>query len=432
MPTTLHDHHRIVVTGMSVHTPLGDTLDAFIEGLLAGRSAISHWKGFDTSQIYAKVGGDLSGYDTAAAVAGLRTALPDATWLRLSRLVSRAPFSTKLSLLLAARAMIDARCEAGWPSTHRVATLVAGHNINELYAFENRTRFDEQPDWIDALMSLNRLDTDHGGCVSELFGLRGPLYTVGGACASGNLALRLAVDEIRYRGQDAAVVIAPVLDYNPLELHAMALMGAITTTSFNDTPALASRPWDVRREGFVPSHGGGCLVLEPLSRARKRGAHIHAEVLAVDASSDANHLPNPSADGQELLMRRVLDQAGLHPDDIDYVNAHATSTPLGDVAEAHSISAVFGSRPGLKVNAPKSILGHCCWSAPTVEAIAGILQMNAGVLHRSLNIDDLAPEVTLDVCRERNQPHHVRRFLKNSFGFGGINAIAIFGRVSPG
>jgi 3-oxoacyl-(acyl-carrier-protein) synthase len=331
-------------------------------------------------------------------------------------------------MLLAIDAMLDAGLFGARYEPRSVATLVAGHNINEMYAFENRTRFEEEPEWIDSMLSLNRLDTDHGGCVSEVLGHKGPLYTVGAACASGNVALRLAVDEIRHRGQDVALVAAPVLEFNPMELHAMAIMGAIAYQAFNEAPAQASRPWDARREGFVPAHGGGCLVVESLAHARRRGAKIHAEVLAIDASSDGCHLPTPSADGQIALVRKVLAQAGLAPEQIDYVNAHATSTPLGDVAEAQSIKAVFGAKPRLKVNAPKSMLGHCCWSAPTVETIAAVLQMNAGRLHPSINIETLDDEVTFDVCRDGPREHEVRYLVKNSFGFGGINSVSVLGR----
>ena len=423
---------RVVVTGMSINTALGDTLEQFLTGLLCGTSAISQWKTLDTSRIYSKIGGDLSKYDAMARMTALQEVLPQGTWTKLQKLFIKAPFSTRLSMLLAADAMRHAGMDDGalnGIAAERFATLVAGHNINENYAFDNRTQFDDEPEWIDSLLSLSRLDTDHAGCVSELFGLRGPMYTVGAACASGNAALRLAVDEIRFRDCKAAIVVGPVLDYNPMELHAMAIMGAISFASFNDAPTQASRPFDARREGFVPAHGGGALILESLESAQRRGATIHAEVLAVDASSDANHLPNPSEDGQVALMQRVLKQAGLKPEDVDYINAHATSTPAGDVAEAKSIARVFGEHcKQLKVNAPKSLLGHCCWSAPVVETVAAILQMQAGKLHASANIEKLDSAVELDVCADGVQDCDVRVFMKNSFGFGGLNSVSVLGR----
>jgi 3-oxoacyl-(acyl-carrier-protein) synthase len=276
------------------------------------------------------------------------------------------------------------------------------------------------------MLSLHGLDTDHAGCVSEVLGVRGPIYTVGAACASGNTALRCAVDEIRHHDVQAAIVAGAVLDFSPLDLHAMALMGAITFQNFNDQPQAASRPWDVRREGFVPAHGGGVMVLEPLAAAVKRGARIYAEIVAVEANSDGSHLPQPSEEGQTRLMRRVLEKAQVAPEEIDYINAHATSTPLGDVTEVRSIKNVFGEHAyKLKLNATKSMLGHTCWSAPIVESIAAILQMNAGKLHPSINIDELDPEVDLEICRGRVVEAPVKYVMKNSFGFGGINCVSI-------
>ena len=160
-------------------------------------------------------------------------------------------------------------------------------------------------------------------------------------------------------------MVGAALDMSIVDLQGMALMGAISTRSFNDRPRAASRPFDTRREGFVPTHGAGALVLEPLSTARARGARIYAEVVAVEASADGNHLPNPSEDGQARLFQRVLRAAGLAPSDIDFICAHATSTPLGDITEARSIRRAFGVHADkLAINAPKSLLGHTCWSAP--------------------------------------------------------------------
>jgi 3-oxoacyl-(acyl-carrier-protein) synthase len=282
---------------------------------------------------------------------------------------------------------------------------------------------------MDGMLALHGLDTDHAGCISEVFSARGPIYTIGAACASGNTALRCAVDEIRYHDVQAAIVAGAVLDFSPVELHAMALLGAITFQSFNDEPQKASRPWDTRREGFVPAHGGGVIVLEPLAAAVKRGAKIYAEIVAVEANSDGNHLPQPSEEGQTRLMRRVLEKANMAPEQIDYINAHATSTPLGDITEIRSIKNVFGEHARkLKLNATKSMLGHTCWAAPVVETVAAVLQMNAGRLHPSINIDELDPEVDLDICRDRAVEMPIRYLMKNSFGFGGINCVSILKR----
>jgi 3-oxoacyl-(acyl-carrier-protein) synthase len=411
---------------MSINTPLGDTLGSFCDALLAGRSAITRWKTIDADKIYSKVGGDLSDYDIAAKVERMRPDVPPDIHKRLRKLNGKSPWSTRLTMLTAVDAWMDAGFDAQPPSADAVATIVGGHNLNQGHQYSQRLQFAEEPDYMDPLLALNGLDTDHAGCVSEVLQTRGPLFTVGAACASGSVALRCAVDEIRWHDAEAAIVAGAVLDFSPLELHAMALMGAITFESFNDAPARASRPYDVRREGFVPSHGGGALVLEPLDRAERRGARIYAEIVGVEANSDGCHLPQPSAEGQARLMQTVLTRSGVAPEEIDYISAHATSTHLGDLTELRSIKNVFGEHAyQLKVNAAKSMLGHTCWAAPIVETVAAVLQMRAGRLHQSINIDEIDPEVDLDVCRDGPVDWPVRCLMKNSFGFGGINCVSI-------
>ncbi len=420
---------RVVITGLSVNTPLGDTPDGFLEALLAGRSAIGHWKAFSTERLYGKVGGDLSDYDIPAKLARLEGTVPADVFGRLRRLVRRVPWTTRISMLVSVDAFLDAGLFEADLDPSSVAVALAGHNLNSLYKYENRKIFEDEPDFIDGMSSLYSLDTDHAGCVSEVLQAKGPIYTMGAACASGNVALRAAVDEVRHHGAQAALAVGAAFEFAPIDIHAMALMGAITFESFNDEPERASRPYDTRREGFVPSHGAACLVLEPLERALARDARIYGEVLAVAAGSDGNHLPQPSEDGQSRVMARALAEAGLRPADVDYVNAHATSTPLGDLTELASIKRVFGDHArNLRINAPKSMLGHTCWSAPTVEMVAALLQMRAGKLHRSVNIDELDPEVDLDVCREGPVDHQVRCFVKNSFGFGGIDCVSVVRR----
>jgi 3-oxoacyl-(acyl-carrier-protein) synthase len=421
---------RIVVTGMSVNTPLGDTLPAFLENLLAGKSAISKWAGIDTGRIYSKVGGDLSRYNVSDKLAQLSARMPAEMHKRLRKLVSRSPWSTSLTMLMTMDAWLDAGMLECEPDMTRVAAIVAGHNINANHQYRNRIQFAEEPDYMDSMLALNGLDTDHAGCISEILGAQGPIYTVGAACASANTAVRCAVDEIRHHDVEIAVVTGAVLDFSPLELHAMALMGAISFQSFNDCPHKASRPYDVRREGFVPSHGGASLILESAEHALRRNARIYAEIIGVEANSDGNHLPQPSEDGQARLMKRLLEKVRVDPGAVDFISAHATSTPLGDCTEIRSIKRVYGNHARmLKINAPKSMLGHTCWAAPIVETVAGVLQMNAGRLHPSVNIDQLDPEVDLDVCAGAAPVEHpVRCFMKNSFGFGGINCVSLLSR----
>ena len=422
---------RIVVTGMGINTPIGDNLDDFYNNLIAGKSAISRWKWLKNEAVYSKVGGDLSEYDADAKLRSLEGKMSPTTYRRLRQLCKKAPFSTKISALVSVDAWIDAGL-SGQEDTldpTRRATLVGGHNLNERYFTTNYEIFLDEPDYIDSMAALLMLDTDHAGTVSEVLGNKGAAYTLGGACASANVALRNAIDEIRHHDHDLALCIGPVLDFSQMGPHAMAMMGAITFQSFNDTPELASRPYDVRREGFVPSHGAACLVLEELGHAQARGARIYAEVLGCTSTSDGSHLPAPSTEGQRRTVERLLKRCNIAPEQVDFVCAHATSTPLGDLSEIKALKAVFGDHAyKLKINAPKSMLGHTCWSAPAVETVAGLMQMKHGKLHPSINVESLDPAIDLDVCANVAVDHQIEIMLKNSFGFGGLNCCSLFRR----
>ena len=417
---------RVVITGMAINTPIGDTLDEFINNLMDGKSAVTKWDTLDTSRIYAKVGGDLGKYDVHAKILSYKDLIPEDIYNRLLKLGSKSPLSIAISLLISVEAFLDSGYIKSIEDGNNIATIIAGHNLNQKYTFENHDVFNEEPEFVEGLFALNGLDTHHVGSVTDILQLHGPAYTVGGACASGNVALRCAVDEIQMHDVKVAAVVAPMLDFSPLDLQGMCIMGAITYKSFNEEPSRASRPYDKDREGFVPSHGSACLIVEDLEHALARGAKIYAEILGVESSSDGCHLPQPSRIGQARLMKRLLKNAGVKPEEVDYINVHATSTPLGDLTELRSIKDVFGDHcKTLKINAPKSLLGHTCWSAATVETVAAILQMNRNELHPSINIDNLDPEVDIDVCRGERKKHNIDIFLKNSFGFGGLNAISL-------
>jgi len=419
---------RVVVTGMGIMTPIGDNLDDYFTNLIAGKSAITKWRSLDTSRIRCKVGGDMGDYDYKAYMAGtLQAAMPAGSYKRMKKILKTAPLASRLTVLTVAQAYKDAGLFDADLDPNRIGAILGGHNFNSNYINRNFAQFHEEPEYIDGMMGICVYDTDLIASAAEVCGIHGPVYSVGGTCTSSTMAMRHALREIRCGDCDRVVVAGGVLDYSPLDLQALILVSAISYRSFNEAPEQSSRPYDTRREGFVPSHGGGVLIFEELEHARKRGARIYAEVLNVGCNSDANHLSNPSVEGQTRLMRNTLNMAGVAPEQIDYINAHATSTPLGDITEIKSISNVFGDHAEkLKVNATKSMLGHAGWSAGAVESIAAILQMNNSKLHPSINIDELDPEVTLDVCANRPCECEVNYLMKNSFGFGGLNACAIF------
>ncbi|MCP4602856.1 MAG: beta-ketoacyl-[acyl-carrier-protein] synthase family protein [Proteobacteria bacterium] len=424
----MSEKKRVVITGMGIMTPIGVNLDDYFKNLIAGKSAITRWRSLETDKIRCKVGGDMGDYDYKVYMQEmLRPRMPEHTFKKMKKILKTAPLASRLTILTVVQAYIDAGLFNASVDTTRISAILGGHNFNSNYIYSNFKQFQEEPEYINGMMGICVYDTDLIASAAEVCRIHGPVYSVGGTCTSSTLAMRHGLKEIRSEENDIVVITGGVLDYSPLDLQALILVSAISYRSFNDEPEKSSRPYDVRREGFVPSHGGGVLIFEELEHAKKRGAKIYAEVIEVECNSDANHLSNPSIEGQSRLMKRVLDKAGVRPEQIDYINAHATSTPMGDRIEINSIKNVFGNHAKrLKINATKSMLGHAGWSAGAVESIGAILQMNNSMLHPSINIDELDPEIDLDICANEKQEWEINYIMKNSFGFGGLNACALF------
>jgi 3-oxoacyl-(acyl-carrier-protein) synthase len=418
---------RIVITGMGVNCPLGDNPDEFYQNLIQGKSGIGHIESFDVSRVRCKIGGDLGGYDILSKLKSLKPQIPKDVYKRVKKIFKTAPFATKITMLAAIDAYVHAGLFSSEFDKERMSVIVGGHNFNDNYLVRNVNQFAEEPEFIDGLLGVCFFDSDMAACVAESLQIYGPMYTIGGTCTSAGLALRSAIKEIRSDECDLALIGGGCIDYSPIGYQSLILINAISYRSFNDMPEKASRPYDTQREGFVPSHGSGMLIVESLDHAQKRDAHIYAEILSVEANSDGNHLPNPSTEGQTRVMKRALRKAGIAPSEVDYVNAHATSTPMGDLVEIHSLKKVFGAHVRqLKINATKSMIGHTGWTAHTVELIAGIMQMNHSCLHPSINIDEIDPEVDLDVCANvRVDNYTVEHLMKCSFGFGGVNCCTI-------
>ena len=419
----MSEKKRVVVTGMGIMTPIGDNLDDYYNNLIAGKSAITKWRSLDVSQIRCKVGGDLGDYDYKAYMEKIKPDVPEVAFKKLKKILKTAPLSSRLTALTAVQAYIDAGLFKTDIASERISAILGGHNVNSNYIYNNFKQFQEEPEYIAGMMGIVVYDTDVIASISEILNITGPIYSIGGTCTSSAMAMRQALREINDGESDVSLVTGGILDYSPLDLQALILVSAISYKKYNDAPEKSSRPFDIDREGFVPSHGAGVLVFEELEHAKKRNAKIYAEVLGVETGSDATHLSNPSVEGQSRIMRKVLDKAGVKPEQIDYVNAHATSTPMGDRVEMKSNKTVFGEHAKkIKVNATKSMLGHAGWSAAAVETIASILQMNNSTLHPSINVDNKDPEIDLDVCANVKQENYeVNYFLKNSFGFGGLN-----------
>lgn len=420
---------RVVITGMGVVTVLGDTPEALHASLVAGRSGIGPWKRRRDDRHYSQIGGDLSDFDLTSHLEARTDRYPVELIKRCLTLTRDTPLALRLVAAAALQASHDAALAGALPP-ERIGHVLAGHNVNAGYIIQNGlTFYQDEPDYIEPLFGLFSMDTDVLAATSELLTLKGPSFTVGGACASGNVALLTGLDLLRAGRADAVLVTGAPIELEPVALQGWSLIDAISIRSFNDTPERASRPFDARREGFVPSEGAGALMLETWSSARARRARVYGELLGASTVCDASRLTRPDLDGQVRAMRLAMDDARIVPADVDYVNAHATSTPLGDAVEVAAIKAALGSRAGqIPVNSTKSMIGHCLTAAAIVELVATLLQMRDGVVHPTINQEEPDPELDLDFVPNQSRPATIDVALSNSFGFGGINACVAVGR----
>jgi 3-oxoacyl-(acyl-carrier-protein) synthase len=418
---------RIVITGMATINPLGDDVQQYYENLLAGKSGVKKWESLDLENCENKVGGDLGDYDTQAALERIKDGIGEAKFKRVRKLFRSATFSSRTAVLTAQNAWLDAGLEGSDIDPYMTMVVVGGHNLNSKYIFKMSKQYQEEPEYLDPLSSVEAIDNNVPALISEVLQVNGPCYTVGGACASGNLALRDAFRDIRSGEVERALVSGAAFDVSEPDIQASVIINSVVMDpELNANPQTACRPFDMKRNGFVYSHGSAALVVESLESAKARGAKIYAEVLAVRANANANHLPMPGSEHQAWVMRKVMEDAGIRPEQVEYANCHATGTPSGDIQEFAALKSVFGDHiKNMKINAPKSMLGHTCWASPLVETIGGIMQMNNNRLHPTINVDEQDPEIDADVCADGPVDWEVNYMLKNSFGFGGLNCCSL-------
>ncbi|WP_411704165.1 beta-ketoacyl-[acyl-carrier-protein] synthase family protein [Edaphovirga cremea] len=421
--------NRIVITGIAINTPLGDTLDNVGNNLLSGKSAIGYWRSVDTSKIYSKIGGQLPEYDTEDKLRTFDGRISDAVVARAERVFKQTNKNVQLSVLMAMDAWLDAGLFEQTLDPYECGVICGGHNLSDHYLLTQQAVFLDEPEFIDAFCGLNSLDTDHSSSVAQVLNAKGLAYLIGGTCATGNVAMQAAINAIKVDKKQVVAVVCPMASFHPLMLHSLTILEAICYSQYQDAPTKASRPYDINRSGFLPSEGGAVLILEEAEHAKSRGAEIYAELLGASINSDANHLGDPSHEGQVRVIQDVLKKCHIATEQVDYVSAHATSTKIGDIVELNSIRKVFGSHAEkLIINAPKSLLGHTMWASGAVEAAIAIWQMKRGEFHQSHNIETLDPAVDLNVCATGNVKKDVDIFLNNSFGMGGINSASLFRR----
>ena len=400
---------------MGAVTPLGNDLRTTWEGLLAGRSGVDTIAAFDASEFPVRIAGEVKGYDPNGAAS--------------AKDVRKFDRNVLFALTAAKEAMGDAGLNGFDPE--RVGVVVGNciGGFNELMRQYDVMR-DRGPDRVSPTFLANVLVDSASGQLAIELGVRGPNYAVVSACATGSHALGEGAELIRRGHADVVIAGGTESCIHPLILAGFCSMRGLATG--NGDPASAARPFEARREGFVMAEGAGIMILEDLDAAKARGARVYAELLGYGASNDAHHMlqPDPGSGGVVAMMRAALERSGVEPGDLDYVNAHGTGTPLGDLAETQALKEVFGDHAyELAVSSTKSMLGHMFGAAGAVEAIACALAVHEGVVPPTINNEQPDPECDLDNVPNEAREVDVRVALSNAMGLGGHNGCVLVGRV---
>ena len=409
---------RVAVTGLGVVTALGCEVPELWDNICAGKSGVGAIARFDCSAFKVNFAGEIQNFD-----AGQHLGIVEKEIKKLDRFV-------QFAMVAADKAVRQSGMDFSQGDSYRYGVLV-GSGIGGLNEIEQQhsTLFDRGPNRVSPFMIPKLMVNAASGNISVHWRLRGPNSAVATACASATNAIGDAFKLIQNDMADVMVTGGSEAAVTPMGLSGFARMQALSTR--NEQPQAASRPWDKDRDGFVMAEGAGVVVLEELEFAQRRGASILAEVLGYGMSADGNHMtaPDPEGRGAARAMSAALRDARIDPEKIDYVNAHGTSTPLGDKAETVAVKTVFGDHARkLAVSSTKSHLGHLLGASGGVEFVICVLALNEQVAPPTINLDNPDPECDLDYVPHEARRMPLRRVLKNSFGFGGHNACLVIGK----
>ena len=405
---------RVVVTGLGVVAPNGIGTETFWENLVAGVTGIDRITRFDASHHDSKIAGEIKGFDALLYME--------------KKEVKKMDLFIHYALASAIMAIDDARLKFEESERSRIGTLI-GTGMGGVPALEesHNVLLEKGPGRISPFFIPSIITNLASGQIAMRYGFRGPNSCVSTACATGNHAIGDSLELIKRGAADVMIAGGSEAVITPLTIGGFSAMKALSTR--NDEPHRASRPFDKGRDGFVMGEGAGVLVLEELQHAVRRGAKIYAELVGYGMSADAYHMtaPEPEGLGAIAAMRLALEAARLSPEDVDYINAHGTSTPMGDTAETRAIKQVFGGHAyRLAVSSVKSMTGHLLGAAGGVESLATVLTIYHGLIPPTVNYDEPDPDCDLDYVPNKARQAEVSVALTNSFGFGGTNATLVF------
>ncbi len=406
---------RIAITGLGAVSPLGNTLDDNWNNLIAGKSGIGRITKFDASAYSVQIAGEVRDFDVTQYIPAKEARHMDAF--------------IHYGIAASVQAVVDSGIDQAGLDPERVGVMV-GSGIGGLPLIENTYKelLERGPRRVTPFFVPASIINMVSGHVSIRYGFQGPNLAVVTACTTGLHAIGLAARLIESGDADVMIAGGAEGTVSPLGIGGFAAARALSTR--NDDPATASRPWDKDRDGFVLGEGAGVMVLEDYELARKRGAKIYAEIVGFGMSGDAGHITAPNTDGPRRSMLSALRNAGVAPDQVQMVNAHGTSTPLGDKNEADAIKAAFGDHAyKLVVNSTKSMTGHLLGGAGGVESVYTVLALHHQICPPTINLQTPDPECDLDFCPNVARDLPMEYALKNNFGFGGTNGSVLFKRV---
>ncbi|GMR09900.1 MAG: beta-ketoacyl-ACP synthase II [Anaerolineae bacterium] len=414
------DRKRVVVTGLGTLSPLGNSVRETWDAILEGRSGIGPITQFDASGLITRFAGEVRGFDPVAELGH-----------KLARRLDRV---TQLTVVATKHALEHAKFKITESNRDRIGAII-GTGIGGIGTMIAQVKqyLDKGPRWISPFTVPMMLPDAPGGQVAISFGMRGPNYAVVTACASGTNAIGEAAEIIRRGDADAMIAGGSEAPVVPLAVAGFNKMDAMSKR--NDDPELASRPFDLNRDGFVLGEGSAQLLLESLEHAKARGAEILAEIVGYGATNDAHHITAPAENGAGAAasMELALENAQLELDEIDYINAHGTSTKLNDMSETAAIKTVFGEVAyDIPISSTKSMTGHMLGAAGGIEAIFCVKALQEGIMPPTINYETSDPDCDLDYIPNTKREKKLGHAMSNSFGFGGHNATLVFAKVEGG
>ena len=410
---------RVVITGLGCVTPLGDSVDAFFDAICRGRNGISHITSFDVSQFATRFGGEIKDFDITKFVD-----------IREGKRMDRF---CQLAVASAVQAVKDCGMDFSKEDLDRCG-VIYGTGIGGIQEIEQQhiRLLEKGPRQVSPFTVPKLMANAASGTISMMFGLKGPNFCVVTACASASHSIGEAFYNILNDRSDVMVTGGSEAAISPVGVGSFCALKALSTK--NDTPEIASRPFDIDRDGFVIAEGAAAVILEEYEHAKKRGAKIYAELLGYGATADAHHITAPPPDGAGAIkaIEIALKQAGIAKEKIDYVNAHGTSTQLNDIAETLAIKKVFGQHAyKLSISSTKSAIGHSLGASGGIELVATCKTIEKSIIHPTINLDNIDPQCDpkLDFVPKVAKQRKVNYAISNSFGFGGHNACLVVGKI---